>query len=210
MKNKTLSISRKIHSLILILFCLTAGQLYSQSTNPAVEPGKAAGTVKIGAPVSDAIAFCGKPQMVKSKEAEDRDWRSGGYNPDKEFVFQLMWDSVYVFESENNKYAIWKVYTVKGKIVLMNLAFYSASKESIDGTKTTGNIGFGAKPEEVTGIFGLADITLGENKVREDSKDLFYGKKGIAFLIDSEGLSNMLVFKKLNKKAIKKINKKLK
>lgn len=193
---------------VILFFCTFT--VFQKTHAQTVIPGKQAGDIRIGARISSLYPVCGHEDTIIARKNEKDAWENGDYKTAKEFAFQLKWDSVHIFENAHNPYTIWKVYTRKSKVVMMNLAWYGAGDSARNLLKTEGNIGFKSPLDSILLYFGNPDFRQDNSNGRSpERKDLHYIRKGISFIIETEGMINIFLYAPLSPKSVKKTVKKL-
>ncbi len=188
-----------ILNLLIILFCFKA---YTQNT---LTPGEGFVDVHIGMNIDNLIEIIGKPLTIITKNEEKEKWESVGYNVSKHFSFCLKFDKVYIFENEN-KYAIWKVFVKKGKVVYINFSSYIYNQSITENINVSSNFSFYDNLKKVIESLGNKYNIIAEF---ENNTEYLFLDKGISFIINESEIRNILLFKPIKRKKKKKIIKKL-
>lgn len=195
---KTISIS-----IITILFLFSI----NAQAQKTIKPGKGFDGIKIGMKINDVINKIGKPKYTASRAEEKDLFKGSGYIIEKSFTFFLKFDSIYIFENDND-YAIWKIYTRKNKIVHINVSSYTYKASIYEKVTIQGDINFYDDKDKIEQVLGKEYQSYTN---MSDDLEMIYFSKGLRIILNSDKVArNFYFFKPIKGRKKKKMINKLK
>ena len=157
-------------------------------------PGQGVGNAMIGMSIKALSKLLGEPISSSTYESEKQSWKNSGYDTDKEFVYDISWEKVYIFE-DNNPFGIWKVYAKDDTATIFSISTFISNTSVFNNIYLPNKLRFFNDTTRLVACMGN-DYTKGNNKQRE----FIYLNKGITFLVLDLKLTNVFIYKPMRTK----------